>query len=160
MTTMTKDQESAQDRLVANLKRAGLSDDQSGYEEDQLERASLAEPGLSQAALRRFILKGAKPSKPLGGQPKGKMSMADAAQKILEDAGEPLHSSEITKRALRRKLITSGGKTPEATMGAVLAVAAKKKDGAFLRTAPGTFGLMGRDKPMRKKKAAAKKKGA
>ena len=41
-----------------------------------------------------------------------------AALKILKDAGEPLHASEIIKRALDQGIIETGGLTPEATVNA------------------------------------------
>ncbi len=77
-------------------------------------------------------------------------SMKDAAEKVLRDAEGPLHSDEITRRALDRKLIATKGKTPASTMAARLAVDAKKKDSPFIRVVPGTYGLRGRDRRGRK----------
>lgn len=42
-----------------------------------------------------------------------KLTFKEAAIKILEDANEPLHYKEITKRAILNGLIHSDGKTPE-----------------------------------------------
>jgi len=46
----------------------------------------------------------------------------EAAVTVLEAVGKPLTSREITREALRRGLIQSAGKTPEATMSAHLYV--------------------------------------
>lgn len=64
------------------------------------------------------------------------------AYEILKEAGKPLHSKEITKRALQRGLV-SDGKTPEATMNAQLIVDINTKDNKsqFTKTAPSTFAL-------------------
>lgn len=86
-----------------------------------------------------------------------KTTMKEAAQAILQAEGGPMKASDITAKALDDKLIVVKGKTPEATMQAQLSVAAKQKE-TFLRTAPGTYGLIGRDKATKakpKSKAAA-----
>ena len=57
------------------------------------------------------------------------MTYLEAAVVVLKEAGQPLHFAEITKRALEKKLIEPKGKTPEATMGAQLYMAVKRKDG-------------------------------
>lgn len=64
------------------------------------------------------------------------------AWQILKEAGKPLHSKEITKRALERGLL-SEGKTPEATMNAQLVVDinTKKDKSRFVKTAPSTFAI-------------------
>lgn len=64
------------------------------------------------------------------------------AYQILKEAGKPLHNKEITKRALERGLVTDG-KTPEATMNALLVVDinTKKEKSRFIKTAPSTFAI-------------------
>lgn len=64
------------------------------------------------------------------------------AYQILKEADRPLHSKEITKRALERGLV-SEGKTPEATMNAVLItdINTKKERSRFIKTAPSTFSI-------------------
>ncbi|MBI2051617.1 winged helix-turn-helix domain-containing protein [Candidatus Roizmanbacteria bacterium] len=66
-----------------------------------------------------------------------------AAYKVLTEADKPLHSKEITKRALKVGYLQSAGKTPEATMDALLTVDIneKKTKSLFIKTAPSTFGL-------------------
>lgn len=44
------------------------------------------------------------------------MTFIEAAKKVLQEAGKPLHYREITKIALENGYITTRGKTPEATM--------------------------------------------
>jgi restriction system protein len=68
------------------------------------------------------------------------LSMQAAAKKVLREAGRPLKPSEITQIAVKRKMIVTRGKTPEATMAARLAVAAKKGE-LFVRTAPNTYAI-------------------
>lgn len=74
------------------------------------------------------------------------MPMKDAAAKILEEAGGPLKSDEITRVAQEQKLLKSKGKTPAATMAAQLSTDVGKADSRFVRTRPGTYGLKGRDR--------------
>ena len=66
-----------------------------------------------------------------------------AAIKILEDAKEPLHYEEITKRALEKNLIETSGKTPEETMNSQISTDIKHRSDKtpFLRAKPGYFGL-------------------
>jgi hypothetical protein len=58
------------------------------------------------------------------------MTYLEAARAILDKAGAPLHSSEITRRALDEGLIAPTGKTPEATMAAQLYTAIKRAERA------------------------------
>jgi HB1, ASXL, restriction endonuclease HTH domain len=59
------------------------------------------------------------------------MTYLEAAEKVLRAAKRPLSAREITEIALREGLITSHGKTPEATMSARLYVASA--EGRFQR---------------------------
>ena len=60
---------------------------------------------------------------------------------VLREAGEPLHAKEIAKRVLESGR-SSGlkGKTPEATISAMLAVGSKP-GGPFTRVDKGTYTL-------------------
>src|SRR5215213_3180889 len=69
------------------------------------------------------------------------MTYLDAAEQILQDAGQPLHYREITKRAIAKGLLETTGKTPEATMGAQLYMAVKQ---ALEPGEPGRFRITGR----------------
>jgi restriction system protein len=71
------------------------------------------------------------------------MSALEAALKVLQEAGTPLHYREITKRMLAGGLWTTSGKTPEATVNAQLAVDVKTrgKASAFRRYKRGVFAL-------------------
>ena len=61
-----------------------------------------------------------------------------AALIVLADASGPLTSTEITTRALDRKLLLSAGRTPEASMSAALYVEAKRPDSRVTkRSKPG-----------------------
>ena len=62
------------------------------------------------------------------------------AYEILKESGKPLHTKEITKRALNRGLVTEG-KTPEATMNALLIVDVntKQEKSMFKKVSPSTF---------------------
>jgi len=54
------------------------------------------------------------------------MTALEAALRVLQDEGKPLHYREITKRILAGKLWQCSGKTPEATINAQLAVNIKQ----------------------------------
>jgi len=64
-----------------------------------------------------------------------------ATIEVLGGAGEPLKSDEITRRVLAVKGVRLAGKTPAASVAALLAVENKKPDGLFVRTASGTYTL-------------------
>lgn len=72
-------------------------------------------------------------------------SALNAVQKILADAGEPLHYKEIARRAIVDHLWETDGKTPEATINAQLSIHIKKhgKKAKFSRVGPGVFSLNG-----------------
>jgi restriction system protein len=63
------------------------------------------------------------------------MTFADAAYTILKEAGEPLHYREITERALERQLVETEGKTPAATLNAIITLEIKRaqKGGSLAR---------------------------
>lgn len=72
------------------------------------------------------------------------LTMKQAAIELLKEHRGPMRAKDITETALNRGMIRATGKTPGATMQAQLSVAAKNED-TFVRTAPGTYGLIGRD---------------
>src|SRR6266511_2395138 len=59
---------------------------------------------------------------------------------VLRTAGEPLHAKEIAKRVLESGRARLGGKTPEQTITAMLAVGSKP-GGPFKRVEKGTYTL-------------------
>ena len=76
------------------------------------------------------------------------LPFTDAAERVLKQSTDhqPLHYSEITKRALKRGLISTKGRTPAATMnsGIVTEIRRNKAPGdspRFVRHGPGLFGL-------------------
>lgn len=71
------------------------------------------------------------------------MKALDAAIQILKEAGGPLHVNEITKRMIAAGLWASGGKTPEATVGASISSDIKKhgEQSSFIKVAPSEFSL-------------------
>jgi restriction system protein len=82
------------------------------------------------------------------------MSYAEAAYSVLQKAGKPLHYRELTRAAIEQRLIEPEGKTPEATMNAILAVDIQRKGASsrFARTGRGFFALreavIGQDLPL------------
>jgi len=66
---------------------------------------------------------------------------------VLCPAAEPLKSAEIARRVLEANEVRLAGKTPAATVAAMLAVESKKRSGLFMRTAPGTYMLRERSDP-------------
>ncbi|XDE60630.1 winged helix-turn-helix domain-containing protein [Arthrospira platensis BEA 1257B] len=71
------------------------------------------------------------------------MSFADAAIQVLEDVGSPLHYRKIAEIAIARNLIPTNGKSPEATLNAIIAVEIKQKGdhSRFVKINRGVFGL-------------------
>src|SRR5258708_28997035 len=71
------------------------------------------------------------------------MSVLDAVEAMLEQAGEPLRVEELTRRILDAALWRTSGKTPDATVGAELAVDIKRRGPAsrFQRTGRGLIAL-------------------
>lgn len=67
-------------------------------------------------------------------------SFKEIAYQILKEAGEPLHSKDITRIA-REQGLKSVGKTPEKTMEAIISVDIKKfkEKSRFIRTNKSTF---------------------
>jgi hypothetical protein len=53
------------------------------------------------------------------------MTFISAAGTVLKAANRPMTCREVTERALKRHLIRTKGKTPEATMSAALYAAVK-----------------------------------
>lgn len=70
-----------------------------------------------------------------------RISAIAAAEIVLQRAHGPLHVHDITERILAMPGTGLKGKTPEASVGAILAVNAKKRDSVFKRTAPSTYTL-------------------
>jgi len=70
------------------------------------------------------------------------MQFKDAAYEILKKAGKPLHYNEITEQAIAAGLLETSGKTPHASMGALLYTDTLNPDSRFRRGADkGTFAL-------------------
>jgi hypothetical protein len=59
---------------------------------------------------------------------------------VLHKAGEPLHAKEIARRVIESGRTRLGGKTPEQTITAMLAVGSKP-GGPFARVDKGTYTL-------------------
>ena len=61
------------------------------------------------------------------------MEFKDAAYEILKKSGQPLHYKEIAARAKEAGLLETLGRTPEATMGAMLYTDTINPDSRFRR---------------------------
>ena len=70
------------------------------------------------------------------------MTFYEAALRVLEAAGQPLNSVEITERSIAQGLLSHVGKTPEQTMLSRLAAMARRaRDRQVTVTGPDTFAL-------------------
>jgi len=70
------------------------------------------------------------------------MTFYEAALRVLEAAGQPLTSIEITERSIAQGLLSHVGKTPEQTMLSRLAAMARRaRDRRVTVTGPSTFAL-------------------
>ncbi len=71
------------------------------------------------------------------------MTFYEAALRVLEVAGHPLHVQEITLQSVAQNLLSHVGKTPEQTMLSRLAAMARRKtDRRVIVTAKDTFALV------------------
>jgi ribonuclease E len=70
------------------------------------------------------------------------MTFYEAALRVLEAAGRPLHFQEITERSVQQNLLSHVGKTPELTMlSRLLAMARRKTDRKVVVTSKDMFAL-------------------
>ncbi len=80
------------------------------------------------------------------------MTYLEATYKILKKKKKPLHSREILRIALKKKLIKTKGKTPWATMNAQLLTNSKKSNSRFNKVGPSKFKINPKYKPPREKR--------
>lgn len=94
------------------------------------------------------------------------MTVIAAAYEVLKGSGTPLTVDVLTQRILEKKLWSTSGKTPSATVGARIYADIKKRGdkSLFTQTAKNTFAVRGTAtpyvKPMPQKKEATKKNDA
>lgn len=71
------------------------------------------------------------------------MNIKKATEKVLNEAGRPLHVKEIAAKVIKSGLWHTTGKTPAATVSAQLSTDVNRKGekSAFVKVAPNTFGL-------------------
>ena len=74
------------------------------------------------------------------------MTFADAAYRLLIESGEPRHYRWLAEEAIRQSWIATAGKTPAATVSAVLHMEMKneipgKRPSRFVKSDRGMFGL-------------------
>ncbi|WP_338866627.1 HTH domain-containing protein [Myxococcus stipitatus] len=71
------------------------------------------------------------------------MTFYEAALRVLESEGRPLHFLEITEKSIQQSLLSHVGKTPEVTMLSRLAAMARRtRDRKVIVTAKDTFALV------------------
>lgn len=76
------------------------------------------------------------------------MTFYEAALRVLESAGKPLHVQEITAQSISQSLLSHVGKMPEQTMLSRLAAMARRnRDRKVIVTAKDTFALVEWDLP-------------
>jgi hypothetical protein len=68
-------------------------------------------------------------------------SAKQAIVEVLAREGHPLCASEIAKRVIRTPGVELRGRTPAATVTAILSRENQKADGVVIRTAPGIYAL-------------------
>ena len=75
------------------------------------------------------------------------MRMYEAAHTVLTDAKKPMHAKAIHAEIVRRELFQFGAKNPVSVLSQTLrdksVGGGKPQDPVFVRTAPGTYGLVG-----------------
>jgi hypothetical protein len=76
-------------------------------------------------------------------KPNGRLSLLDAAAKVLAEKKEPMRCKELVETMLARKYWSTNGKTPSATLySAILReIQAKGKESRFKKTERGKFAV-------------------
>jgi hypothetical protein len=102
---------------------------------------TIPEPAAAPAPANAAKGKAGKPAAPKAG-PKApkRVTGREAVRKVLAD-GKPRKTTEISTAAVKLMRPAPTGRTPEATIGALLYVQAKKDDGFVVRTGTGEFRL-------------------
>jgi hypothetical protein len=135
-TTMSK--KSNKTVPLKHLKALAAADQENARARD--ERAA-AKDGMT--ASERAMAKSAKGQQPQASQPQKpkKLSGLDAAALVLAEAKEPMNMKEVFAEIMTKKLWTTKGATPEATLYAAVIreIAAKGKDSRFRKHDRGLF---------------------
>jgi len=99
--------------------------------------------GKAKAAGRAKTAKAATRSKSGGEKPKACTGILDAAAQILAKAKEPMGCKDIVEHAIAKKLWSTSGKTPSATLYAAIIreISKKAKDARFEKVDRGRFQL-------------------
>jgi hypothetical protein len=99
--------------------------------------------GKAKAAGRAKTAKAATRSKSGGEKPKARTGILDAAAQILAKAKEPMGCKDIVEQAIAKKLWSTSGKTPSATLYAAIIreISKKGKDARFEKVDRGRFQL-------------------
>lgn len=73
----------------------------------------------------------------------GKMSILDAAARVLKESGEPMNCKNMVENMLAAKYWQSNGKTPAATLSSALLreIKTKGKESRFRKAERGQFSL-------------------
>lgn len=76
-----------------------------------------------------------------GGGGSKSVTFREAIETVLRKSRTPLHVEEITRRVLDTAGVKTTGRTPLATVAAILATENLRPNGDFVRTAPATYGV-------------------
>lgn len=73
----------------------------------------------------------------------GKLSILDAAARVLKESGEPMKCKQMIDKMIAAKYWQTSGKTPAATLSSALQreITTKGKESRFRKTDRGLFGL-------------------
>ena len=76
-------------------------------------------------------------------KPDGKLSVLDAAVRVLKQSREPMNCQQMVEKMLSQKLWSTSGKTPAATLSSAIQreIADRGKESRFQKTARGQFSL-------------------
>jgi restriction system protein len=75
-----------------------------------------------------------------------KLTALEAAYRVLVDADRPMTAAEITRHVLEKRMWSSQGTTPDATINARISVDIKTNGAAsrFVRVGPSTYAVKGK----------------
>lgn len=76
-------------------------------------------------------------------QKEGKLSILDAAARVLKESGDAMNCKQMVEKMLSAKYWETGGKTPAATLSSAMLreIKTKAKESRFRKTDRGQFSL-------------------
>ena len=133
--TASKDGQTASERAMARTSKTKKA--------PRAKTAATPAKGKPKAITGAKTTKATTRAKSGGGKPKARTGILDAAAQILAKAKEPMSCKDIVEQAIAKKLWSTSGKTPSATLYAAIIreISKKDKESRFEKVDRGRFQL-------------------